>query len=631
MSVDEMGPNDFSSSFTYSEDEEVRTLFVSGLPMDTKPRELYLLFRNFKGYEGSFLKNTPKLNDAKTYAPVAFVMFDSKLSAEKAKQSLQGVRFDPDVAMTIRLEFAKTNTKMQKYHNHPNFIHVNNIAAQSEAQQQQLQNMQNNTLPSSLSSDQNQPLTFGPSLSASSSLQSMPSNVSPTSPTYKQVHPRIIPNGLFGCAQRGDNLTSQASVMGSHGNYVQMSVAHVPTLTAASPVAAIPSQQSHLLASYAGMSPFISTTDAWTSQQQALAYAVELAAESSTGTAGLTYHHHHQPGNPHTSPAAAANQSFFAAPTAANLQIHNQVAQHQAASALLSAAAANAANINQHLHTTHHSHHQQQHHSSSHLPHLAHAAGTPQQHQHQHQGQTAATLLPQTHTGAALGAAAASQQAAAAMSTAQLLAQFASQGHATGHPQLATGHPLHSPTAAIAMPSFASPAAAFGAHNGLGSMTAPTTNNSTLFIANLGHGSTEDELSLIFNGFFGFNRLKMYRNNGQTPVCFVEFNSSAAAIIAMTALQGHILKSSEKGGIRIEFAKNRMGEIGKAGRKELEESRNPQQPIKSEPNAANSQTISNPPTSCRRIENSSGMEQQPNSNLELNGNGDRFVPRSQVY
>ena len=31
-------------------------------------------------------------------------------------------------------------------------------------------------------------------------------------------------------------------------------------------------------------------------------------------------------------------------------------------------------------------------------------------------------------------------------------------------------------------------------------MTAPTTNNSTLFIANLGHGSTEDELSLIFNG-----------------------------------------------------------------------------------------------------------------------------------
>ena len=29
-------------------EEEVRTLFVSGLPVDIKPRELYLLFRPFK-------------------------------------------------------------------------------------------------------------------------------------------------------------------------------------------------------------------------------------------------------------------------------------------------------------------------------------------------------------------------------------------------------------------------------------------------------------------------------------------------------------------------------------------------------------------------------------------------------
>ena len=27
---------------------QVRTLFVSGLPMDTKPRELYLLFRAYE-------------------------------------------------------------------------------------------------------------------------------------------------------------------------------------------------------------------------------------------------------------------------------------------------------------------------------------------------------------------------------------------------------------------------------------------------------------------------------------------------------------------------------------------------------------------------------------------------------
>jgi len=38
----------------------VRTLFVSGLPMDAKPRELYLLFRAYKGFEGSLLKVTNK-------------------------------------------------------------------------------------------------------------------------------------------------------------------------------------------------------------------------------------------------------------------------------------------------------------------------------------------------------------------------------------------------------------------------------------------------------------------------------------------------------------------------------------------------------------------------------------------
>lgn len=39
---------------------KVRTLFVSGLPMDAKPRELYLLFRAYEGYEGSLLKVTSK-------------------------------------------------------------------------------------------------------------------------------------------------------------------------------------------------------------------------------------------------------------------------------------------------------------------------------------------------------------------------------------------------------------------------------------------------------------------------------------------------------------------------------------------------------------------------------------------
>lgn len=92
--------------------DEVRTLFVSGLPMDAKPRELYLLFRGYKGYEGSLLKVTGK--NGKSTSPVGFVTFNSRCAAEAAKQDLQGVRFDPDLPQTLRLEFAKSNTKVTK-------------------------------------------------------------------------------------------------------------------------------------------------------------------------------------------------------------------------------------------------------------------------------------------------------------------------------------------------------------------------------------------------------------------------------------------------------------------------------------------------------------------------------------
>ncbi|XP_046453432.1 cell wall integrity protein scw1-like [Daphnia pulex] len=97
---------------TVAAEEEVRTLFVSGLPMDAKPRELYLLFRAYDGYENSQLKVTSK--NGKTTSPVGFVTFATRASAEGAKQDLQGVRFDPDIPQTIRLEFAKSNTKVSK-------------------------------------------------------------------------------------------------------------------------------------------------------------------------------------------------------------------------------------------------------------------------------------------------------------------------------------------------------------------------------------------------------------------------------------------------------------------------------------------------------------------------------------
>lgn len=66
-----------------------------------------MLFRPFKGYEGSLIKLTSK-------QPVGFVSFDSRSEAEAAKNALNGIRFDPEIPQTLRLEFAKANTKMAK-------------------------------------------------------------------------------------------------------------------------------------------------------------------------------------------------------------------------------------------------------------------------------------------------------------------------------------------------------------------------------------------------------------------------------------------------------------------------------------------------------------------------------------
>jgi hypothetical protein len=80
--------------------------------MDTKPRELYLLFRGYRGYENSLVKVTVK--NGKSTSPVGFITFDTKESAEIARQELQGTKFDPELPQTLRLEFAKSNTKVTK-------------------------------------------------------------------------------------------------------------------------------------------------------------------------------------------------------------------------------------------------------------------------------------------------------------------------------------------------------------------------------------------------------------------------------------------------------------------------------------------------------------------------------------
>nr|CAD2169268.1 unnamed protein product [Meloidogyne enterolobii]CAD2193016.1 unnamed protein product [Meloidogyne enterolobii] len=95
---------------------QVRTLFVSGLPADVKSRELYLLFRAYPGYESSQLKMTLSNRNgiSKSSTPVGFVTFASRQDADDVRQKLQGVKFDPELSQTLRLELARSNTKVTK-------------------------------------------------------------------------------------------------------------------------------------------------------------------------------------------------------------------------------------------------------------------------------------------------------------------------------------------------------------------------------------------------------------------------------------------------------------------------------------------------------------------------------------
>lgn len=89
--------------------EELRTLFLSGLPTDIKEREIHNLMRFFPGYEGCVLN----LNEA-AGRPVCFASFTDRNSALRALRVVQELRFDPNVAQTLRVEFAKTNSKARR-------------------------------------------------------------------------------------------------------------------------------------------------------------------------------------------------------------------------------------------------------------------------------------------------------------------------------------------------------------------------------------------------------------------------------------------------------------------------------------------------------------------------------------
>jgi len=85
-------------------EEELRTLFISGLPRDATEREMYLLCRTCPGYEGCSLALTA------SSSPLAFVIFSNNAAAMAAMDALQGTQFDPDSSNQLRIELAKKNS-----------------------------------------------------------------------------------------------------------------------------------------------------------------------------------------------------------------------------------------------------------------------------------------------------------------------------------------------------------------------------------------------------------------------------------------------------------------------------------------------------------------------------------------
>ncbi|KAL3997538.1 RNA recognition motif family protein [Acanthocheilonema viteae] len=356
--------------------EPVRTLFVSGLPMDAKQRELYLLFRSCRGYENSLLRITQS-KDGGIASPVGFVTFSSAEDADIAMKALQSVLFDPTTGHKIRLEKAKSNTKVSK------------------------------------------PKQISPPLAV------LPP---PTSVTAAAFPPGVLQ-------------AAAAAVAASVAPPPQSIFAPPPSISAPT------SHRQDLISAACISDPQLAHI---LNENHFLLNSVPQFAVAAAAAA-----------------AAAASQPPFLLPPAA---------------------AAIAAGLP--------------------LPPVAATNVSP-------------TPFLQPNAAVAAQLSAATQHVAAA----QLNAVAVTSANAVAKA-----------TAAV------SPAC------------------STLFVANLGDGITEDELKTIFCAYPGFTRLRLHTRN-DTTVAFVEFRDVRQATLVMNALQGCRISNSHRGGIRIEYARNRMGDV----------------------------------------------------------------------
>ncbi|XP_010545616.1 PREDICTED: U2 small nuclear ribonucleoprotein B'' [Tarenaya hassleriana] len=82
--------------------DELRTIFIAGLPDDVKERELQNLLRWLPGYEASQV-------NFKGEKPMGFALFSTAQFAVAAKDTLQDLVFDADSKSVLHTEMAKKN------------------------------------------------------------------------------------------------------------------------------------------------------------------------------------------------------------------------------------------------------------------------------------------------------------------------------------------------------------------------------------------------------------------------------------------------------------------------------------------------------------------------------------------
>ncbi|WOL04969.1 U2 small nuclear ribonucleoprotein B''-like isoform X2 [Canna indica] len=99
----------YSASSDHPSHDEVRTLFIAGLPDDVKPREIYNLFREFPGYQSAQLRNSGQSSQA-----YAFAVFTDQQSAVAAMHALNGLMFDLEKESALYIDLAKSNSRFKR-------------------------------------------------------------------------------------------------------------------------------------------------------------------------------------------------------------------------------------------------------------------------------------------------------------------------------------------------------------------------------------------------------------------------------------------------------------------------------------------------------------------------------------